>query len=180
MNVLRSLKYGYLAYFSKPVSDRLLVRTVHKLKPRRIVQLGIGLGERTRRMFEIALWHHAPESMRFVGIDLFEARNGGTPGMPLKQAHAMLKPSGIKVQLVPGDPLSALMRTANTIPGNDLLLVSADQDQDSLTQAWFFVPRILHPQSLVLLETANGWQILQSADIERLASASPRAQRRAA
>jgi ABC-type transport system substrate-binding protein len=118
--------------------------------------------------------------MRFVGIDLFEARNGDTPGMTLKQAHAMLKPSGIKVQLVPGDPLSALMRTANTIPGNDLLLVTADQDPDSLTQAWFFVPRILHPQSLVLLETAHGWQTLQAADIERLASASPRAQRRAA
>ena len=55
-----------------------------------------------------------------------------------------------------------------------------DQDEDSLAHAWFFVPRILHPQSLVLLETAGGWQILPSADIERLASASPRAQRRAA
>lgn len=180
MNVLQRLKYLYLAYFSKPASDRLLVRTIDRIRPKRIVQLGIGTGERTHRMLEIALWHHAPEELRFIGIDLFEARGTDAPGLALKQAHAKLKPTGIKIQLVPGDPLSALMRTANAIPGNDLVIVSADQDAESLAQAWYFVPRILHPESLVICETPQGWQVLKTADVERLAAASPRSQRRAA
>jgi hypothetical protein len=56
------------------------------------------------------------------------------------------------VQLVPGDPYSALARTANSLPDIDLMLVDADQDAESLSQAWFYAPRMLHEESLVLIE----------------------------
>ena len=57
---------------------------------------------------------------------------------------------------MPGDPFSALARTANSLPNVDLMLVDAHQDADSLAQAWFYAPRMLHDTSLVLVERQHG------------------------
>ena len=179
MQVLRSLKYLYLTYFAKPVVDRDLVRTIYRQKPRHLVQIGLGDGSRMRRALEIALWHHSAGSVRFVGIDQFESRAVGN-GMSLKQAHAELKSIGTKVQLVPGDPYSALSRVANSLPGNDLVLIAKDQDAESLKRAWYFLPRILHPGSIVLIEQDLGWETLRFEEVQRLAELSSRNLRRAA
>lgn len=65
----------------------------------------------------------------------------------------MLKPSGARVRLIPGDVLEALTRTANALGQIDLVLISADQQGETLDRAWFYFPRLLHKQSRVLLET---------------------------
>jgi hypothetical protein len=136
--------------------------------------------QRTARLLEIALWHQPDHSLRFVGIDLFEGRSEKLADLSLRQIHAELKPQPIRLQLVPGDPLSALARTANAIPGNDLLLVHADQDPDSMREAWFFIPRMLHERSAVFQEQAGGWIQLTPSEIQSLAAASSRARRRTA
>jgi hypothetical protein len=45
---------------------------------------------------------------------------------------------------------------ANSLTGTDLLIVSADQQGESLDRAWFYVPRMLHDASVVLVEDADG------------------------
>ena len=180
MTLLRTLRYAYLSYLSQPAGDRLLWRAVHRERPRSIVQIGMSNRQRTARLLEIALWHQPDQTLRFVGIDLFEGRPEKLADLSLRQIHADLKQQPIKVQLVPGDPLSALTRTANAIPGNDLLLVHADQDPDSMREAWFFIPRILHDRSVVFQEQAGRWTQLSQADIQSLAATSSRVRRRAA
>lgn len=46
------------------------------------------------------------------------------------------------------------------------MVIAADQDTQSLTNAWFYVPRMLHESSLVLLEDTSGsQQPLPQADV---------------
>lgn len=144
---LRSL---YLRYFSQPKSDRALYKLLKKQPVRKFLELGIGVGERTLRVLE-----HCPGSdeTSYTGIDMFEARqNGDGPGLTLKEAHKLLSATGAKVRLVPGDPMSALSRSANAIGKQDLIVISADQDRESLAKAWFYVPRLLSETTQVFLE----------------------------
>ena len=126
-------------------------------KSTRIVELGIGTGGRTTAILRLAARFSPEATLHYTGIDLFEARTEKDgPGMRLKDAHRMLQMPGVKAQLVPGDPFSALARMANSLPATDLILISKCQDHESLEKAWFYVPRMLHDRSIVLQEKADG------------------------
>ena len=176
------LRYLYLAYLSHPAPDRLLYRGLRQWRSRSIVELGISGTLRTRRMLEIARRYAGSESVRYTGIDLFEARPSQQAGLSLKQAHQQLQFVGARVQLAPGDPWMALVRLANTLVGTDLLIVSADVDQESLARAWFFVPRMLHQRSQILVEQRSGEHVhlkaMPLAEVHRLAAVQQKAQRR--
>jgi hypothetical protein len=145
------LRLLYLSHLSQPAADRPVYRAVRQTPVRSIVELGLGTGQRALRMIEVATLNHPIERISYTGIDLFEARGPSDgPGLPLKEAHRLLKATGARIRLVPGDPWSALSRTANTLTGIDLVIVGADQDPDSLARAWFFLPRMLHENSKVL------------------------------
>lgn len=170
-------KYLYLAYFSKPTGDRLLFRTLERLRPRKILELGIDDGARAGRLISVSQRYAPGDELRYVAVDLFEARPATAPHrLSLKQAHSLLKATGARVQLVPGDPYSALSRIANSIRENDLVLISANQDPAALEQAWFYLPRMLHERSVVLRQsggTANEirWDSVPLADIQALCTA---------
>jgi len=179
------LRSFYLLYFSQPASDRALYRAVRGRPIRSIVELGIALNRRTPRLFEIAAWRAANLPLRYTGIDLFEARPIDRPRLPLKHAFASLQSPNIRMQLVPGDAATALCRTANSLVGTDLLIISADQDRDSLAAAWTWMPRMLTESSLIFLEEPadkpdqTSWRRLSLADVQRLAAESKPARRAA-
>jgi hypothetical protein len=151
--LVRQCRRFYLDYFSQPASDRVLYRALRKRPAHKILELGIGAGQRTLRMLEIVAACRPDSQISYAGIDLFEARSETDgPGLSLKAAHQQLRASGAKVRLVPGDPLSALARMANEIGPVDLIVISADQDRDSLARSWFYFPRMLHAATRVFLE----------------------------
>jgi len=181
------LRYYYLTWFSQPAADRPLYKVVGNRTVRSIVELGVGKGLRTGRLLEMALKPcHAAEPLRYTGIDLFEARGDDAPGLPLKQAYALLKTNRVKLQLVPGDPLMALSRAANSLTGTDLLIISLDQTGDSLRQAWRYIPRMLHSESLVYIEQPGKksgetkFERITQIEVARWAHEAQRATRRAA
>ncbi len=148
----RRIKHLYLAYFSKPVSDRPLYKAIRRRRWRRFLEIGIGTGQRALRMLDVASAGHPKEDLLYVGIDLFEARKAGVAGLSLKDAHCRFKALGVKTQLIPGDPKGALARSANALRDIDVVLIAADQDAASLAGAWFYLPRMLHAQSVVYHE----------------------------
>jgi hypothetical protein len=174
-SLLRSV---YLLYLSQPASDHALYRAVRSCPIRSIVELGISLTSRTPRLLEITAWRTASLPLRYTGIDLFEARAANQPSLSLKHAFASLQSSQVRIQLVPGDPATALRRTANSLVGTDLLIIAADQDTNSLAAAWTWMPRMLTPSSLIFWEESAEkpgqatWRQLTIADIQRLAAAS--------
>lgn len=176
----------YLCYFSKPAGDRALLKACRKAAPKSIVEIGVGSGQRLLRLMEFVLESHAAADVRYWGVDLFEARPAESPGLALKQAHALFKPLGIKIQLVPGDPYSALARIANAVRDVDWFVIGADVDQDALHRAWPFVPRMLSDSTRLFWETrgADGqpaqFRELKRADVEAIVAEQKTAARRAA
>jgi len=151
------LRFFYLAHLSKPASDRPIYRLVNRRRIRKIVELGVGLGRRAVRLIEAAAIHGPVGDVHYTGIDLFETRTAADgPGMPLKAAHRLLKATGARIQLLPGDPYSALSRAANGLGGTELVVISAGYDPESLARAWFYLPRMLRDGSRVLVEQAQG------------------------
>jgi hypothetical protein len=181
---LRYLRYLQFAHLSKPISERAVYRLMRKLRAKRIVEMGVGTLERTQRMLALAKHWHTPAEIHYTGIDQFELRTpSDAPGVALKEAHRQLAPTGCKIRLVPGDPMAALVRTANSLGTVDLVLISADQDRRALERAWLYVPRMLHPQSIVLIEEAAAeggtvFRTMPADEIQQLAGAQTR--RRAA
>ena len=155
MSAARLFRYAYLAYVAKPQADRLLYRFIRRNRVRSIVELGIGDARRTRRLIDLAS-RFSDQQIRYTGVDLFEARADATTGLIYKNAHHLLKKTEAKVRLIPGDPLTALSRAANDLLNTDLMVIAADQEQDSLAKAWFYVPRMLTSNSVVCLEESNG------------------------
>jgi len=172
------LRSFYLGYLSKPKDMRPLYRLLSKRNRkdpiRKITELGVGTGERTLRMLELC---GPGDDAVYTGIDLFEARqNGDGPGLSLKEAHKKLTATNIKIRLVPGDPYSALARSANGLGGQDLILISADQDRASLAKAWFYVPRMMHAGTVVweeeLVEGRRVLRLVSLEEIEKRAASS--------
>ncbi|HEX5442413.1 MAG TPA: hypothetical protein VFW87_01230 [Pirellulales bacterium] len=145
------LRSAHLVYVASPAGERLIYREIPRRQTRKILELGVGGGQRARRMIETAR-REAVGPVSYAGVDLFELRPSTDDHLTLKQAHALLKPSGARVRLIPGDPFSALARMANEIGPCDLIVVAADQPEESLQRAWFWVPRLLHAGTAVFAE----------------------------
>jgi len=182
----RLLHSLWLRYFSKPAADRTLYKALRVRPIRSIVELGVGLPLRTPRLLQLASAKTPGVPIRYCGIDLFEARPGAQPALSLKQAFAALQSPSVRVQLVPGDPHSALKRVSNSLAATDLLLITADQDRESLARAWTWMPRMLTASSLIFVEEPSAapaaaiWKPFSLADIQKLATESSKTVRRAA
>ncbi len=179
MRLATVVRYLYLSYLSKPAGDRILFRALRRHRVRKILEIGIGTTDRTLRMVRLAERLAAGDTVRYSAVDLFEARPKTVEALSLKEAHRLLKTTTAHSQLIPGEPAPALSRTANSLPGLDLVLISAAHDEASLAGAWFYLPRMLHDGSVVLRETAgeaglNEWRRLKWSKIRELASVGRR------
>jgi predicted O-methyltransferase YrrM len=169
-----------LSYLSKPTSDRLIYRAIFHKKPRRILELGIAQGRRALRMIDACARFAERSDVQYTGMDRFEDRAEiDGPGLPLIAAHRILKQCGARIKLIPGDPLRNLAQAANDLGQFDLLVISPQTELDRLNRIWYFVPRLLNPQSLVLLEqqqagSAKSIKILCFRDVEQLAAKAVR------
>lgn len=164
----------FLSYLSRPATDRPLYRAIAQYRVHRIIELGVGTGQRAVRMIQLAALFHPPASVEYVGLDLFESRSAGDgPGMSLKMAYCLLGQTGARIRLIPGDLRLGLSRTANALGQFDLAVFSARQDP----QAWFYLPRLLKDQTRVFLEQiAPGGKVsirpVAADEIRALATAS--------
>jgi hypothetical protein len=180
------LRAFWLTWLSQPAGDRALYRYIQKRQPRRIMELGLGNLARAQRMISLVQRYCPPEEIQYVGIDPFDARPQGLPSLPLKEAHKVLRATGVKVNVIPGNPLEALSRAANSLRDIELVVISADQPEKSLEQAWFYFPRTLSAGAVLFREESNAGKgkshllkQLSRLDLERWAvAATPR--RRAA
>jgi len=140
------LRFLYFAYLLKPKSERQVYRFIGRHKVKRIVEVGLQTGQRALRLIAAAQRYSGQDAVSYTGIDLFEAR---ASGLRLKEAHRMLCATGARVRLIPGDPLAGLSRSANTLPGTDLVLIAGDHEPELLARAWYYLPRMLRAGSRV-------------------------------
>lgn len=160
----------WLGRLSRPANERVVYRHVLRVGPARILEIGLGTLVRTERLLRAAA--RATGEVVYVGLDRFEGRGvTDPPGVSLKQAHQRLASLG-RVRLVPGNADTSLARLCNQLGQFDLVLVSADNDERHLERAWFFLQRLLTPQTTILVEPSAGatWMAMTRARIDELAA----------
>lgn len=177
--VASGLKALWLAYLSQPSSDRVLFRLIRKRKLRRIVEIGIGSGQRALRMISLAQRYRPIAEVRYTGIDWFEARPvDSDEGMSLKQAYRLLRGTSARIHLVPSDAHEAFARVANALSGNELVTISSDQPPETLGRIWYFLPRMLAADAAVFFarttDETPSWRPMSLAEIRRLGTAPRR------
>ncbi|HAN99730.1 MAG TPA: hypothetical protein DCQ98_20920 [Planctomycetaceae bacterium] len=172
----RWLHHLWLTRFSKPKGERILFRTIKERPVRSVLEIGVGDLTRAERLIRFAGSFLPNGELRYTVVDLFEGRPDPSTGVSLKEAHGRLKQLDAKIKVIPGDPFSALARSANSLPETDLVLIAGDVDRDSLARAWTYLPRTLHQKSRILLatETADGdaYRLMTDAEIAAAAGAN--------
>lgn len=168
---LSALGYLNLSMLSKPASDRALYKAIKKNKFRSIIEIGMGDGQRALNMIRTAKRFSLTPSIRYTGVDLFDARENGSP-LPLIEMHRKLKTEDLKTQLVPGELASSIARIANSHVRTDMIVISAGFDEAELDSSWFFLPRMLHSTSNVFIQrdSEGQFQKMNRLQIEKLAS----------
>ena len=172
----RLIQRTWLLYLSKPPADRALYRAVRGRVVRSVVEIGLPDLVRTQRLWEALSWHTGNLPLCYAAIDPFDSRTKNQPVLSLKQAHAKLRHTQVHVKLIPGDAPTALHRTANSLTGTDLLLISRGVDADALSRSWQWIPRMLHAGTIILQETdapgAKPWQRLSIVEVQQRAKAT--------
>jgi hypothetical protein len=90
-----------------------------------VLEIGIGNGSRTERVFKLLTPRNPEAMMRYTVIDAFESAAGH---LTLKQAHKMLAEKGVKSTLVPGDLTAALVRVGNSVGQHELIIADGILD----------------------------------------------------
>ncbi len=154
MAIIPKLQMLYICYFSKPQSNRPLYQAVYNTHARKIVELEIDDCQRAMRMIEVAKLTSPHSPVHYIGIDRFEDRDGrfSEVVLSLKSAYRLFRTTGAQVQLLPGDPPEVLPRVANFLGKVDLLILPEELDSAARGRMWFFIPRLLHEQTLVLIK----------------------------
>ena len=171
MKPLTNLGYMNLRFLSKPAADRVIYKTIKAHQVRSMVEIGMGDGSRCVNMIRAAK-KFGIKNIRYTGVDLFDGRPEDQDELLLKSMHKRVNQMEIKSQLVPGDTLNAIRRIANSHTRTDLIVISAGYDPELLQAAWFYAPRMLHANSVVLKQPSeNGsgtFELLNRLEVERL------------
>jgi hypothetical protein len=155
----------YLCWFSHPVEERPLYRLIRKHRICTIVEVGIRDLAGSQRLIRLAQ-RSSETSVRYTGIDLFDARPADEPRLTLKEAHRTLSRCGAIVRLIPGIANSVLAAHANQLAGTQLLLIRTAGDPQDLGRTWYYVPRMLASPSITLVRSEA--QAGKSAGLRRV------------
>lgn len=175
-------RYAARALFSKaaPTPEKELLRIAKQHTIRRIVEVGIDSVDSTAQLLEALVKQAKDAPIKYTALDLFDARPQGAPSTPLVGVYRRFIATGAKVRLTPGDLAPSLCAEANSLADTDLLLLSREASDEALTHAWFYVPRMCHPGTLVLRRTecettdaVGEWQTIPLAEISARANYRP-------
>ena len=166
MKPLSTLGYYQLAFMSKPATDRTVYQLIKKNNFQSFVEIGLGTGHRCQQILRVA-GKFSDKPIRYTGIDQFDARPANA--LKLIDMHKSLKAFDAKTQLVPGPVGPSVERIANSHLRTDMIVISPSTQRNELENAISFFPRMLHANSLVLIqfEPDQKMKQLTRLDIER-------------
>ncbi|MCA9132887.1 MAG: hypothetical protein KDA45_07020 [Planctomycetales bacterium] len=169
MNRPSWLQKTYWSHFAKPVAERKLFTQLVDRPIRSLLEVGLGDGQRMRRIAKLVQLPSDTASLRYIGTDEFESAKDTQGHMSLKQAHKLATQLGFKASLIPGDVASALPRVAHKFGTSDLVIIDGGLDPaqplSSFCGSW--LNRVAHSDSVVLACEQPGGT-LQIVDCQQL------------
>lgn len=169
MSLARIWSTFQLLHLSQPAGQRVLYKAVRRRHIQSVLEVNVGDGTRCTRLIAWLRQQGCEGAMRYAAIDLFEL--GGTGAVGLKAFHQQLSRQGVKPLPVPGTLPQGLPRVAHTLGAVDLAILDVDPQQLCEAATSAMLPRILRPDSLVLIRGARP-QSLQLIDAASLLSQS--------
>lgn len=162
-------KYLQLAWFSGPGCDRVIYRQIARHRPENILEIGLGRGIRTIRMFEVAGRWCKDREIRYTGIDLFEARSTKAASLSLREAYKLLRMPGVYVRLIPGEPVTAMTLSSATLSQTDLIVIDSDISESSMAAAWKLILPTMNKQTRVFWQRIrDGLKVCDEIGIEEV------------
>ena len=174
MKPISAFKFFQMTWLSKPAPDRLIYKLIKRRSIRSIVEIGLGDGTRCSKLIAVAQKFNPDAKIKYTGVDLFDAREEGVEPLKLIEMHRKLNAVEAKTQLVPGDLGSALPRIANAHLRTDLVIISAGFKENQFEATQMFLPRMLHPSSIVLIQDYEDeeFYVHSRLEIEKMANQS--------
>lgn len=164
MSKLTGLRFFHLCWLAKPKADRVVYKTIKNQNVTSIVEIGLADGQRCEKMIQVAQKFSEGQPVQYTGIDLFDSREASETAVSLLDMHKRLNKTGAKVKLIPGDAESATARVANSLAGTDLIVLTTDKSLDELDRFWFFLPRMVHENSQLLVREGEKFKVLTQKD----------------
>lgn len=155
----------YWQKLAKPVAERELFRLLLAQPIASVLEIGVGNGERMKRIVQLAQLAPTATQLRYVGVDGFESAQDGAPHLTLKQAHQQASQLGLRATLIPGDLRSAMPRVAHKVGASDLVIVDGEFDVSSPTSGPIgqWLHHITHSSSVVLAAPRRGESLVRVA-----------------
>jgi hypothetical protein len=159
----------YWTRFAKPIEERELFKQLISRPISSILEIGVGDGQRMRRLANLVQPSAGCEQVRYIGTDEFESAQDSQRHLSLKQAHQLASQLGFKASLIPGDSHSAIPRVAHKLGASDLLIIEGgiDPAQPLASTLGTWLNRLAHSDSVVLACQEQG-QPLQLVDLQQL------------
>ena len=172
MKPISAFKYFQMTWLSKPAPDRLIYKLIKQRSVGSIVEIGMEDGRRCCNMLAVAQKFNGDGKVKYTGVDLFDARDEDETPLKLIEMHRKLNAVDAKTQLVPGDLASALPRIANAHVRTDMVIISAGFEEEDLEATKMFLPRMLHPSSVVLIQDYQDepFYVHSRLEIEKMAA----------
>lgn len=171
---ISAFKFFQMTWLSKPASDRLIYKLIKQRSVSSIVEIGMGDGTRCSNLLAVAQKFNPDSKIKYTGVDLFDARGEDETPLKLIEMHRKLNAVDAKTQLVPGDLASALPRIANSHVRTDMVILSAGFEEEEFEATQMFLPRMLHPSSVVLIQDYEDEEFFVHSrlEIEKMAAQS--------
>lgn len=148
----------YWTRLAKPVEDRALFGYLLERPYRSVLEVGMGDGQRLRRLARLIQIPPDVDRIRYIGTDEFESAEDRQGHMRLKDAHRLAGQLGFRVALVPGPMESTMMRVAHKFGPSDLVIINGGWDpehpHDCIAGRW--LPHIAHEGSVILASKQPG------------------------
>lgn len=159
----------YWTRFAKPIEERELFKQLVSHPISSILEIGVGDGQRMRRISKLVQPAAGCEMVRYIGTDEFESARDGKRHLSLKQAHQLAGQLGFKASLIPGDVNSAVPRVAHKLGASDMLVIDGGIDPAAplVSQLGSWLNRLAHSRSIVLACQQPGSE-LQVVDLSQL------------
>lgn len=171
------LKYAHRALFAKPSPERQLLKLVKQQPIRRVVEVGVESIETTSQLLNALAKQAGGEPIVYTAIDPFDERPAPLEPLPLRQAYRSLVATQAQTRLIPGPLGPSVAAEANSLADTDLLLLSREASDAELGGAWFYIPRMCHPGTMVLRrvegetpDSQGGWAAVMLDEVSALAS----------
>lgn len=167
--MFRSLKKLFAKQPTAPVLHPTLAELVEQNKIHRLLEIGLGDGQRTSLLVQRLKQQSAEADLEYLAIDSFEGAQAA--GLSLKQAYLLLRGFQVRPRFLPGEPLPVLKEHSNTIREVDLILLSAAAG--NWREFGIYLPRMLSPtgrvfQEVIEAETqAVDWLEISVAELEK-------------